>query len=200
MTRLNQLKKNFRPGRPYRTSEVAQWSKSVGRDLQTLVKQGFLKKLSGGMYYRPKRVVFGEVPVEDRELVRAFLKDDRFLLTSPNAYNSLGVGATQLYNKRVVYNHKRHGDFNLGRRTFSFRMKHHFPLGAATEEFLLVDLMNNLDELAEDQGPLVRNVGERALMMNPTKLGKTAHEYGTVGTKHFFDRVLAGTGDLAYAA
>jgi hypothetical protein len=37
----------------------------------------------------------------------------RFLLTSPNAYNTLGVGTTQLYDKTVVYNHKRHGHFML---------------------------------------------------------------------------------------
>ncbi len=37
------------------------------------------------------------------------------LLASPNAYNSLGVGTTQLYDKTVVYNHKRHGEFHAGR-------------------------------------------------------------------------------------
>lgn len=57
----------------------------------------------------------------------AFLKDDRFLLTSPNAYNALGLGTTQLYNRRVVYNHKRHGKFVRGGRTYDFRVKPHFP-------------------------------------------------------------------------
>ncbi|RYG31935.1 hypothetical protein EON81_21775, partial [bacterium] len=41
-------------------------------------------------------------------------QDNRFLVTSPNAYNTLGVGTTQLYNKKTVYNHKRHGNFTLG--------------------------------------------------------------------------------------
>jgi hypothetical protein len=30
------------------------------------------------------------------------------------ANNSVGVGTTQLYDKTVVYNHKRHGNFSLG--------------------------------------------------------------------------------------
>jgi hypothetical protein len=58
----------------------------------------------------------GEFPA----LVKAFLKTDRFVLTSPNAYNQLGLGTTQLYNKRVVYNQKRHGTFPLGNRLVTF--------------------------------------------------------------------------------
>jgi len=58
-------------------------------------------------------------------LVGGFLKDDRFLLTSMNAYNALGVGTTQLYSKKTVYNHKRHGDFTLGGMTYAFRVKLH---------------------------------------------------------------------------
>ena len=74
---------------------------------------------AGFMLY-PKETVFGKAPAEDDKLVGTFLKDDRFLLASPNAYNSLGVGTTQLYDKTVVYNHKRHGDFVLGGRKFRF--------------------------------------------------------------------------------
>ena len=33
------------------------------------------------------------------------------------------VGTTQLYDKTVVYNHKRHGSFSLGGRKFDFRVK-----------------------------------------------------------------------------
>jgi hypothetical protein len=95
--------------------------------LRQLQKDGTLTKLSGGLYYCPKKTTFGEAPAEDEKLVEAFLKDRRFLLTSPNAYNALGVGTTQLYNQTVVYNHKRHGSFKLGGRMFEFRMKPYFP-------------------------------------------------------------------------
>ena len=38
-----------------------------------------------------------------------------------NQYNALGLGLTQLYNRLIVYNHKRHGIFKLGNKTFDFR-------------------------------------------------------------------------------
>lgn len=61
----------------------------------------------------------------------------------------MGVGTTQLYNHRVVYNHKRHGRFTLGGMPFEFRRKPRCPR-QLTEEFLLADLLNNLSELAEN--------------------------------------------------
>ena len=88
-------------------------------------------------------------------------KIGRFLLASPNAYNSLGVGTTQLYDKTVVYNHKRHGTFLLGGRKFDFRVKPSFPR-RSSQEFLLVDLVNNLDRLAESRNEVLARVKEHA--------------------------------------
>lgn len=191
-TTVGELKKHLRSGKTYRRADLAQWSKSVDRHLQVLVREGSLKKLRAGLYYCPKKSVFGEVPADDHELVRTFLKDDRFLLTSPNAYNALGLGTTQLYNRRVVYNHKRHGEFVLGGRTYEFRVKHHFPRQAVTEEFLLVDLMNNLDELAEDQEALRARAREKALGMDPTRLKRAVHEFASASAKKFFAGFLDG--------
>ena len=106
---------------------MAKWSTSVDRHIQEMLHSGYLFKLSSGLYLRPKQSVFGRAPADDAKVVRAFLKDSRFLITSPNAYNSLGVGTTQLYNKIVVYNHKRHGAFKLGGRTYEFRCAPYFP-------------------------------------------------------------------------
>src|ERR1035441_6970616 len=74
---------------------------------------------------------------------------DNFVVTSPNAYNQLGLGTTQLYNKRVVYNQKRHGTFPLGNRMVTFERRLNVPR-QLSPEFLLVDLVNELDDLAED--------------------------------------------------
>ena len=71
-------------------------------------------------------------------------------MTSPNAYNQLGLGTTQLYNKRVVYNQKRHGTFPLGNRMVTFERRMNVPR-QLSPEFLLVDLVNELGDLAEDQ-------------------------------------------------
>lgn len=186
MTTLEALKKHLRAGETYRRAELAQWSKSVDRHLQALIRSGLLKKQSVGLYYCPKHSDFGEVPADEYKLVRTFLKDDRFLLTSLNDYNSLGLGTTQLYNRRLVYNHKRHGEFVLGGRTYDFRIKHHFPKQAVTKEFLLVDLMNNLDELAEDHEALRASVCEKALQMDRVRLKQAVHKFAGVSTKKFF--------------
>src|SRR4029077_20958769 len=138
MTKLQELKKHLRPGGVYRREDVSQWSNAADRHLRHLVDEGTLTRLAGGLYAYPKQTVFGKAPAEDGRLVEVFLKDHRFLLVSPNAYNSLGVGTTQLYDKTVVYNRKRHGDFQLGGRKFAFRAKADFPK-TLTKEFLLVD-------------------------------------------------------------
>jgi hypothetical protein len=190
MNRLEQLKRHLRPGRVYRRADLAQWSKSVDRHARELVDQGVLQKLRNGLYYYPKASAFGRVPPDEKELVRTFLKEDDFLLTSPNAYNSLGVGTTQLYNSRVVYNHKRHGRFTLGGKPFEFRRKPRFPK-QLTEEFLLVDLLNNLSELAEDPAAVRERAQAKAKELNPDRLRRAARDYGKVATRKFFERALS---------
>jgi hypothetical protein len=115
-------------------------------------------------------------------LIRSFLGDNSFLLTSPNHYNSLGVGTTQLYNRRIVYNHKRNGEFKLGNRIFDFRVKRNFPR-RLTVEFLLVDLINNVDQLAEDRDKILRNALLKVVRINPNRLRSLIDRYGTRKTK-----------------
>lgn len=189
MAQVNELKKHLRRGKVYRRSELAQWSNAVDRHLATLVNEGDLQKVSAGVYYYPKESVFGKIPPEEKELVHTFLKDDRFLITSPNAYNALGVGTTQLYNKTTVYNHKRHGEFKLGNRTFNFQVKHHFP-SILSKEFLLVDLVNNLDELGEDPKQVIKNVAAKVPTMNRKKLSSSVKEYGNIKAKKIFSPML----------
>ncbi len=189
MTRLDELKKHLKTGNVYRRDELSEWSKSVDRHLDELVKEGVLEKLSQGLYYVPKTSVFGKVPPDENVLVRSFLKDDRFLLVSPNLYNSLGVGTTQLYNKKVVYNHKRHGKFQLGNRNFEFQLKHHFP-SKVTEEFLLVDLANNLDHLAEDHNEILEKLLAKASQMPSQKLRSVVMKYGNARTKKMLKSLL----------
>lgn len=192
MTSLNELKKHLKKGRVYRRNELTEWSKSVDRHLDELLKEGVLEKLSQGLYYVPQTSAFGKVPADENVLVRSFLKDDRFLLVSPNFYNSLGVGTTQLYNKKVVYNHKRHGKFKLGNRDFEFQLKHHFP-ARVTEEFLLVDLANNIDTLAEDRENVLNKLLAKASQMHSQKFRHVVMEYGNIKTKKLFKSLISKT-------
>lgn len=182
MTKLDEFKKHLKRGKVYRRTELTKWSKSVDRHLEALLEDGTLQKLSQGLYYSPKETAFGKTPPEEEALVRSFLKDDRFLLTSKNAYNSLGVGTTQLYNQRTVYNHKRHGEFKLGNRNFSFRIKPHFPK-KVSPEFLLVDLVNNLGTLAEDHKAVLKHISSKVHTMDTKKLAKSVSQYGNVKTQ-----------------
>jgi hypothetical protein len=194
MTRLQALKNHLRPGQVYRREDLARWSNAVDRHLKLLQDDGTLTKLAGGLYAYPKDTVFGKAPAEDDKLVGTFLKDNRFLLASPNAYNSLGVGTTQLYDKTVVYNHKRHGLFSLGGRTFDFRVKPAFPK-TLSGEFLLVDLVNNVDRLAESKNEVLGRVKERAASYDVPRLQRAARDYGNVRAKKFFSDAL--TADMA---
>ncbi len=189
MSKLDALKKHLKPGQAYRRADLARWSTSIDRHLKQLVENGTLRKISGGLYVCPKKTAFGPAPASDKDVVGAFLKDDPFLLASPNAYNGLGVGTTQLYDKTVVYNHKRHGDFQLGGRKFAFRVKPRFPK-SLTKEFLLVDLVNNLDQLAEAKDEVLERVVQRTASADQRRLRRAVREYGSERTKRFFDRAL----------
>lgn len=190
MSKLEEFKKHLRVGSVYRRADLEQWTTSVDRHLKALVDEGTLQKLSSGLYYYPEKSTFGTLPPDDTDLVKTFLKDDYFLLSTPNDYNKLGVGTTQLYNKRVVYNHKRHGEFKLGGKLFSFQRKPRFPK-QATVEFLLVDLVNNLNSLAEDQEVVLKNVFVKVKELDQKRLKRSIKEYGTVKAKKLLSPLLS---------
>jgi hypothetical protein len=189
MARLDELKTHLRPGHVYRREDLLPWSRAVDRHLKQLVGDGTLTKLAGGLYLRPKDTVFGKAPPDDDKLVESFLKDNRFLLASPKTYNQLGVGTTQLYDETVVYNHKRHGRFSLGGRVFDFRVKPSFPK-SLSKEFLLVDLVNNVDQLAENREQVLKHVKQQVLSTNRARLERYARAYGNVRARKFFQHAL----------
>ena len=94
----------------------------------------------------------------------------------------MGLGTTQLYNRTLVYNRKRHGVFKLGNREFDFRVKPRFPL-QLTPEFLFVDLLNNLDELAEDRNLVLERARELWPSLESPKLHEAVELYGNAATR-----------------
>lgn len=198
MDRVTAFKKQLKPGKVYRREELVKYSNAVDRHLAELVDDGTLEKVAPGLYHFPKQSVFGAVPPEDEVLVRSFLKNDHFLLMSPNSYNALNVGTTQLYNKRLVYNHKRHGEINLDGKKFFFHKTPYFPK-KATSEFLLVDLVNHLDTLAEDREMVLNNTLAKAKTMDFNKLKYAVREYGHSKTKKILQPVLQQMNPKQYA-
>lgn len=190
--KVSPLSRHVRAGKVYRREDLVTYSTSVDRELQQLVSQGVLQKLAQGLYYKPKKNSFGEVPPSESELLSAFLKDKNFLCFNPSVYNSLRLGTTQLYNKTVVYNHKRHGEFELDQRQYEFRMKPRFPKPTqVTTEYLLVDMLNNLDDLAEDQESVLAAAQRKLADFDQPRLQRALEQYGSAATKRLMKRWLA---------
>jgi hypothetical protein len=182
MTKLQELKSHLKRGKLYKRVELEKWSKSVDRHLSELVSEGDLTKVGPGLYYSPKTNAFGIEPPTDQSLVEKYLENKDFLLTSYNLYNRLGLGTTQLYNTNIVYNHHRSDEVILGNKKFLFRKRASFPK-KLTQEYLLVDLVNNLDQLAEDQPELLEKIRLKAKYLNKKVLEENANKYGSAKTR-----------------
>ena len=176
------LADGLQAGRVYRREDLARLSTAVDRHLRELVATGKLKKLTQGLYHAPKQSSFGPLPPADEQVVGGFLRNKDFLAFSPSAHNAVGLGTTQLYSRTLVYNHKRHGVFRLGNRQFDFRMKPRFPKKLTTE-FLYVDLLNNLEELAEDRDAVLRQARSNFPSFDPARLQRAADSFGSVATR-----------------
>ena len=186
---MEALRQHIKPGGVYRRSDLEYYSSAIDRHLGMLTKDGSLLKLSQGLYYAPKSSKFGLVPPDDDVLVKSFLKDSNFLMVKPNFYNALGLGLTQLYNTTWVYNHKRKGEFKLNGKTFEFKIKSSFP-NQLTNEFLLVDLLNNLDALAEDPNKTIRNLPNKIRTFNAVELMIVTQKYGSGNTKKLLKSIF----------
>jgi hypothetical protein len=182
LTAVSSLSRALRAGGVYRREDLAEKSCAVDRHLRQLQATGRIKKLCQGLYYVPRRSAYGLLPPDDHELVEVFLRDNDFLMLSPSSYNTLGLGSTQLYNRTVVYNHKRHGQFTFGNRTFDFRMKPRFPR-KLSPEFLFVDILNNLDELTEERDELLKNACSKWRDFDRGHLMRATDKYGSVATR-----------------
>ncbi|KCZ98600.1 hypothetical protein HOC_20278 [Hyphomonas oceanitis SCH89] len=190
MTATAELKKRLRPGQVYRRKDLARWSNAIDRHLRLLLDEGRLEKVAPGLYMAPRKTRFGSAPASPEKLVETFLGDDRFLMVSPNAYNSLGLGTTQLYNEPVVYNRKRHGHFKLDGRPYDFRMRASVP-SSLNVEFLLVDLLHNLGRLAEDKAAVLPKALSRARSMDRTRLARAVKDFGSARAARLLEPVLA---------
>ncbi len=175
---LDKMKQFLTSGKVYRRSDFLGMTSSVDRSLKALVGAGFLKKLQHGLYLAPKQTIFGEAMPDEEELLKKFLNDDHFVVYGPSRFNALGLGTTQLYNKRVVFNRKRHGAMRLGDRSYDFYRWREAPK-VLSKEFLLVEMFNKFSELAEDYDAVVNNLKAKLSEFNSAKLHNALNRFGT---------------------
>lgn len=170
------------PGRVYRTRDLERWSANAPRLARRLVEEGRLVRLSRGLYSCPQQGPWGAVPPEDRELVRGFLGDDRFVFSGPAYWNALGLGTTQVYARTLVYNRKRTGVFQFGARQYELR-RLPFPK-KPTPEWFLVDLLEHGRGMGAGAADLAARVpaAVAAGRVEPARLIATAKRFGTAKT------------------
>ena len=181
-TALEKMSKLLVQGRVYRRSDFTSVSSNVDRNLKELVNRGELTKLQNGLYLRPRKTPFGEALADEDELLQKFLDDDHFVVYGPSMFNSLGLGTTQLYNEKVVFNRKRHGVMNLGGRTYTFYRWKEAPK-KLSKEFLLVEMFNRLDDLSENKDLVVSNLKKKLSEFNFLKLNNSINRFGTKSTQ-----------------
>ena len=190
MNTVKEFAESLVPGAVYRREDVEQTAPGdTDYLLKKLCKEGALKKIQHGLYYHPALTYFGEKFPNEHMLLKSFLRTSDFLCVSPNDYNSLGLGTTQLYNMTYVYNAKRNGLFEFLGRKYRFFKKFNFPL-KVTREFLVIDLLNNLKLLAEDDAKIKRVLIEQVKRFDAKALFSMAERYGKIGTKKFIKGLL----------
>jgi hypothetical protein len=180
--KLEQMRSNLKPGMVYRRSEFTSMSSNVDRNLARLVREGHLKKLQNGLYFCPKKTTFGEGLPDEKVLLTKFLNDEHFVVYGPSIFNTLGLGTTQLYNRKVVFNRKRNGEMELGGRRYFFHKWREAPKNLS-KEFLLVEMMNRLNDLSEYKGDIMKRLKSRLFDFNIKKLKYALSHYGTLSAQ-----------------
>lgn len=186
---MKSLANHIAAGQVYRRADLAYYSTAIDRHLAQLTQTGHIQKLSHGLYYAPAPSKFGTIPPSDHQLLSAFLKNEQFLLVSPNDYNGLGLGLTQLYNVQWVYNHMRKGTITLADKTYVFKLKSNFPI-KKTKTFLLIDLLNNLSLLAENPSLILSQIEAKLELFETTELITNLKLYGNGQTKKLIKHLL----------
>lgn len=132
---------NLVPGHAYRTCDLLAWSRNPSRLAQRLVTEGKLREAAHGLYYAPVPTWFGPAPATDDDVLRAFFKGGRFVISGPPSWNALGLGSTVLFAATLVYNTQRTGQFVFDGRRFLLR-RVLFP-DRSPPEWFIVDLLQH---------------------------------------------------------
>ncbi len=176
-------------GRVYRTKDFSHWTRNPTRLAKRLVREGQLRQLANGLYLKPKRGRFGEVPASDEKLMRGFLEDAPFVFTGSEYWNSLGLGSTSMSPVKLVYNTKRSGTFTFGSRRFWLR-RMNFPR-TPTPEWYVVDLLDHSEQVGVARSTLIQNLREALAQgrFAPKQLRAAGRRYGSKATQRLVDEL-----------
>ena len=91
---------SIREGELFTYDDIPSSKKSVvAIELSRLSKQGIVKRISKGKYYKPKQGRFGELQPSDEEVIKSYLKSSKSTgyITGLRAFNQMGL-TTQVPN------------------------------------------------------------------------------------------------------
>ena len=184
----------LKPGRVYRTRDLAAWGANPTRLAKRLLHEGRLRQLTQGLYYSPETSRFGPAPPDDAAILRGFLGDDDFVITGPPRWNALGLGSTAEFPVTLVYNGKRSGEFQFGGRRFQLR-RVRFPARPPAEWFA-IDLLEHHEMAGVSLPQLEAGVGQALAVcrLDGDRLLQVAREYGTRSTVALVERCLKTAG------
>ena len=189
MNSLEKMRRKLKPRATYRRENFINLSSNVDRHLKTLVLEKALVKIQNGLYMCPEITPFGKALPEETQLLKAFLKDDRFVVYDLNMFNNLGLGLTQLHNKRIVFNRKRHGEFEFNGKHYHFYRWREAPT-KLSKEFLYVEFLNRFDKLAEDNIKNKNLLKKQLRKLNQKNLQRAVKTYGKESTKKKLQSIL----------
>ena len=189
MNNLEKMRRKLKPRATYRREDFIKLSSNVDRHLKTLVLEKALLKIQNGLYMCPETTPFGKALPEETQLLKSFLRDDNFVVYDLNLFNSLGLGLTQLHNKRIVFNRKRHGDFQFNGKHYHFYRWRESPK-KLSKEFLYVEFLNRFDKLAEDTVKHKELLKRQLRKLDQKKLKRAVQNYGKEATKKKLQSLL----------
>lgn len=183
------VEEKLEPGKVYRREDLVCDLVFTDHRIRQLVAQGSLEKITQGLYHYRGPSPRNYSPLTSKSLLEGFLGMGDFLLLPWQEYLSLGLNLTPKFDMHLVYNRKRHGIFRLGEVTFDVRRRSRYPT-QITPEFLLVDLLNNMDFFTEDASRIQRDIRALIHKFDGHALLKMAQDYGKVSTYKYISSWL----------
>lgn len=151
-----------------------QYQQALVMSLCRLVKQGELRKISKGKYYKPKKSIFGTLTPNAEETVKDFLQKDNQTIgyiTGTAAFAQMGL-TTQISSAILIGTNKYRGKLSRGENTISFLLQ---PNPIRDEDISLLRILDAIRLFKEIPASSPDEV-IRQIMVLVSKLSKLEQE------------------------
>jgi hypothetical protein len=120
---------------------------AVAIELSRLYKQGIIKKVSKGKFYKPKKSAFGELEPTYDEKIKSYMDKDSYE-TGINAYKRLGL-TTQVANSITIATNKSYKKVKVGDITINFVPKRVDALKKDTKLLIILDALKDIKKIPD---------------------------------------------------